>query len=48
MPTYDDTDFGEPLSRSKKERQKQGTYAILSQDDPEADFEADIESMNNS
>ncbi len=44
--TDDDVDFKTTLQRSKTEGQTKGTYAILSQDDPDIDFEADIAAMN--
>jgi hypothetical protein len=48
LPTTDDTDvdFKTTLEKSKNEGQTKGTYAILPQDDPGLDFEAEIEAMN--
>jgi hypothetical protein len=41
-----DDDFKTTLQKSKTEGQTKGTYAILPQDDPGIDFEAEIEAMN--
>ena len=46
VPTTDDADFKTTLQKSKTEGQTKGTYAILPQDDPGIDFEAEMEAMN--
>jgi hypothetical protein len=47
VPTTDeaDVDFKSTLERSKKEGQTHGTYAILPQDEPDIDFEKEMEAM---